>query len=256
PETVRQVWQAQGIYELLEREYDQILVYGSRHLFDVVSAYKLSPKVAAKVRYCGYVARTGLHGVPDVQVAPSGLPVVLVTVGGGGDGYALVDAYLEALRRIPQNTVHSIVVPGPLMPPDQYQTLARIAAQRPDIQIIPYTTELVGLLHMADLVVAMGGYNTTAEILAARKPAILVPRSTPRMEQWLRATTLSQLGLVWMIQPEEDLVDRLVELVPGAVAGDRPPGKQWDTVDLGGVHRVAEVLEEMLHPGASTEVSL
>jgi hypothetical protein len=59
-----------------------------------------------------------------------------------------------------------------------------------------------------------------------------------------------------MIQPEEDLVDRLVELVPAAVAGDRPPGKQWDTVDLGGVHRVAEVLEEMLHPGAGTEVSL
>ncbi|MBU2809322.1 hypothetical protein HF285_13950 [Acidithiobacillus ferrooxidans F221] len=256
PETVRQVWQAQGIYELLEREYDQILVYGSRHLFDVASAYKLSPKVAAKVRYCGYVARTGLHGVPDVLMAPSGLPVVLVTVGGGGDGYALIDAYLEALRRIPQNTVHSIVVPGPLMPPDQYQTLAGIAAQRQDIQIIPYTTELVGLLHIADLVVAMGGYNTTAEILAARKSAILVPRSTPRMEQWLRATTLSQLGLVWMIQPEEDLVDRLVELVPAAVAGDRPPGKPWDTVDLGGVHRVAEALEEMLHPGASTEVSL
>ncbi|AEM47169.1 Glycosyltransferase 28 domain-containing protein [Acidithiobacillus ferrivorans SS3] len=256
PETVRQIWQTQGIYELLETEYDQILVYGSRHLFDVVSAYKLSPRVAAKVRYCGYVARTGLHGVADVPVAPSGLPVVLVTVGGGGDGYALIDAYLEALRRIPQNTVHSIVVPGPLMPPDQYQSLAGIAAQRPDIRIIPYTTELVELLHMADLVVAMGGYNTTAEILAARKPAILVPRSTPRMEQWLRATMLSQLGLVWVIQPEEDLVGRLVELVPAAVAGDRPPGKQWDTVDLGGVHRVGEVLEEMLHSGTSTGISI
>ncbi len=249
PETVRQIWQAQGIYALLETEYDQILVYGSRHLFDVVDAYHLSPNVAAKVRYCGYVARTGAQ---DVPVARSEVPVVLVTVGGGGDGYALIEAYLEALHRIPPNTAHSIIVPGPLMPADQYQTLVELAAQRADIQIIPYTTELVALLHTADLVVAMGGYNTTAEILAARKPAILVPRSTPRMEQWLRATMLSQLGLVWVISPEEDLVHRLATLVPAAVAGARPPGNRWDTVDLGGVHRIGEALEEMLHPGTVT----
>ncbi len=36
-------------------------------------------------------------------------------------------------------------------------------------------------------VVAMGGYNTFCEILSFDKRAIIVPRTAPRMEQYIRA---------------------------------------------------------------------
>ena len=36
-------------------------------------------------------------------------------------------------------------------------------------------------------VVAMGGYNTFCEILSFGKPALIVPRTAPRQEQYLRA---------------------------------------------------------------------
>ena len=38
----------------------------------------------------------------------------------------------------------------------------------------------------------MGGYNTIAEILAARVPALIVPREHPRLEQTIRAQRLAR----------------------------------------------------------------
>ena len=45
----------------------------------------------------------------------------------------------------------------------------------------------------------MGGYNTFCEILSFGKPALLVPRTVPRLEQYLRAERAHALGLVRML---------------------------------------------------------
>ncbi len=250
-ETVRSLWREQNIYQLLETAYDHILIYGSRHLFDLVHEYDIPDSVAAKIRYCGYIARNDSKVISTAgrfqeASAVSDRPVILVTAGGGGDGYPLLSAYLRALDNIPHDVAQSIIVAGPLMAIEERRALELAAAQRPDVRMIFYTTELTELIRSADLVVTMAGYNTTAEILVAKKPAILVPRGAPRMEQRLRATLLSNLGLAWAIQPEEDLVTRLAELVQAALAGARPPRNDWNAVDLGGVHRVGSALDELL----------
>lgn len=244
PQVVRALWREQDIYRVLDEAYDRILVYGSRHFFDAVWAYGFSPPVADKVRFCGYIARPVPAGPARID-ADAGVPTVLVTVGGGGDGYPVASAYLYALRQIPA-PIRSLIVPGPLMSAEERGQLEAIAERCPGAEIITYTTELLDLIQAADLVVAMGGYNTTAEILAARKPAILVPRPAPRAEQRLRATLLACLGLVWVVQPEEDLSARLTELVPLALANTQTTHESWQQVDLGGVYRVGDMLEELL----------
>lgn len=250
PEVVRSLWQEQNIYQLLDNAYDHILVYGSRHLFDLVREYEIPDCIAAKTHYCGYIARTiKTISTPDSwpsNVSHAARPVVLVTAGGGGDGYPLLSAYLRALNNLPQGVAQSILVPGPLMAPDEQRTLSAAAAQRSDVRVVLFTTDLLELIQRADLVVSMAGYNTTAEILVAKKPAILVPRGAPRMEQRLRATLLHKLGLAWAILPEEDLVTRLTQLVRDALAGAKPPGHHWNSVDLGGVHRVGSALDKLL----------
>ena len=250
PEAVRSLWREQNIYQLLETAYDQILVYGCRHLFDSVRAYDFPAAVAAKTRYCGYIARndSNVPAVNRLRMAPpaSGRPVILVTVGGGGDGYPLLSAYLRALDCIPHDVAQSIIVPGPLMAIEERRALELAAVQRPDVHMIFFSTGLVELIRSADLVVAMGGYNTIVEILVAKKPAILVPRGAPRMEQRMRAKLMSNLGLAWVIQPEENLITRLAELIQGALAGARPLCNCWNAVDLEGVHRVGNVLDDLL----------
>jgi predicted glycosyltransferase len=51
-------------------------------------------------------------------------------------------------------------------------------------------------------VVAMGGYNTFCEILSFDKPALILPRTAPRLEQFIRARRAAELGLVAMLSDE------------------------------------------------------
>jgi predicted glycosyltransferase len=45
----------------------------------------------------------------------------------------------------------------------------------------------------------MGGYNTFCEILSFDKRAVIVPRTQPRMEQYIRAKRAEELGLSSML---------------------------------------------------------
>src|SRR5262249_14233003 len=156
----------------------------------------------------GHVARVQPQRVAnDFPSRPARAKTVLVTVGGGGDGYPLIDAYLQALAHLDQMPAHSIIVSGPLMPENQQHMLEIAAARRQGVVFTRSTTDMSSLLAQADLIVTMAGYNSTVEILAAQKPAILVPRAAPRAEQRLRATLLEKMGMVWAVRPEDDIVD-------------------------------------------------
>ena len=252
PAIVQKIWREQEIYPLLEQAYDDIFVYGSRALFDVAEGYGMSPALGARVRYCGHVvaapaahARSTGQDLPCWNLdRPQGRPVVLVTAGGGGDGFFLMDAYLRALEHLPLGSVHSVVVTGPLMPGGESDALRQRAASRSDVELVDYTTDLVPSLRAADLVVAMAGYNTSAEIVALRKRAILVPRAAPRAEQRMRASLLAKLGAVWSVEPDADLVEKLAALIPTALASPPPLESVHALIDLNGAERIAQYLLE------------
>jgi predicted glycosyltransferase len=50
----------------------------------------------------------------------------------------------------------------------------------------------------------MGGYNTFCEILSLDKPALIVPRTRPRLEQCIRAVEAERRGLVRMLREDAD----------------------------------------------------
>jgi predicted glycosyltransferase len=62
-------------------------------------------------------------------------------------------------------------------------------------------------MRRASGVVAMGGYNTFCEILSLDKPALIVPRRTPRLEQTIRAVAADRLALVSMLSDENGVRD-------------------------------------------------
>jgi predicted glycosyltransferase len=56
----------------------------------------------------------------------------------------------------------------------------------------------------------MGGYNTFCEILSFDKPALIVPRTTPRLEQFIRAQRAAELGLVAMLTDDRGRDPRIM----------------------------------------------
>lgn len=238
---VRHAWTQEGIYSILERAYHLILVYGSQGLYDTVAEYALPPTVAQRVRFCGYLDRlteaspqgvamhAGLRATAlRRELAPYADRLVVLTAGGGGDGFPLMHAYLLGLGRLEKPAFTSVLVPGPLMDANELSMLRELAATLPvgTVCIEPFLPNPLPLLAAADLVVSMAGYNTVCELLALRQRALLVPRVTPRQEQLVRATLLAQRGLVHMLHPEHLTPQRLLDLVLHSLVQPRPRAEQ------------------------------
>jgi predicted glycosyltransferase len=207
PEATIAQWHRENYYTLATTRYDQVWIVGCAEIFDAPRAYQFPAALSGKTRFMGYIRRgMGLQHPTAIrrslQMAPDER-LILVTPGGGGDGYRLVDAYLnaEAQLRSTQRLV-SLVIGGPEMPsPQKRELLARIHAH-PQRHWLDFTDDLASYMTAADVVVSMGGYNTVGEILSLQRRALVVPRAHPVEEQWIRARRMAELGLFTAIHPD------------------------------------------------------
>src|SRR5260370_11977680 len=85
-------------------------------------------------------------------------PLVLVTAGGGGDGMALLEAYVQALRLEPAGWT-SLMAPGPFMPDAQRRWLETLCRVLPAVIIRPFEHDVPSLLHPADAPMPIHGFN-------------------------------------------------------------------------------------------------
>jgi len=197
PTTLRTEWKRKKVLPALRDLYDEIWVYGMPEICDPLAGTGVSQAIRDKVRYTGYLRRE----LPTEAPAHSPLakidgPYILVTPGGGGDGEEMVDWVLSAYETDPGIPYPALLVFGPFMPSEiQADFLARCDAL-PRVEAITFDAHMEGLMDGAVGVVAMGGYNTFCEILSFDKPALIVPRTVPRMEQYIRAARAQELGLV------------------------------------------------------------
>ena len=106
---------------------------------------------------------------------------------------------LAAYEYDPGSLPQAVLVFGPFMMPDRQAAFAARAARLPNVRTLTFDAHLEGLIVRAGGIVAMGGYNTFCEILSFDKPALIVPRTTPRLEQYIRAQRAAELGLVAML---------------------------------------------------------
>ena len=105
PITVQREWARAQNQDAVRRYYDAVWVYGDPTVYDPVREYAFAPDVAAKVRYTGYldqrarlkfVRHDGRGPAAALGLSPGWLALCLV--GGGQDGAALAEAFVEAAR--------------------------------------------------------------------------------------------------------------------------------------------------------------
>lgn len=206
PTAVQRDWRRADNEGAIRHYYDAVWIYGDPQVYDLRQEYGFAPDVVAKMQPLGYFnQRDRLHKIDQPwqkTVAQWGLPprFVLGAVGGGQDGKTLAIAFAQ----MPFTAdLPGVLLTGPFLPEATRQTLAAIAQQNPHLTLLPYCPEPTILMAAAERVIAMGGYNTTCEILSFQKPALIIPRIKPRQEQWLRATRLQQLGFVDVLHPDQ-----------------------------------------------------
>ena len=236
PDVIRQVWNDLGVYEQLGY-YDAVLIYGCREIYDVESAYRLSPH-AQQVIYCNYVGPDG-HAGPPVQ--PSAEPSVLVMGGGGVDVFPLAQAVLKALSVLRQKMpVRALILTGPNMPSSQRDVLRAQSYSYP-IVVQDRVDDAIPLLRDADAVVTMGGYNSVCEVLGNRKKALVVPRSGPSAEQRIRSQLFSQRRLVRTLDLDDLRPENLAQEL-GRLLTENDVPDPANIPPLDGAQRAAELL--------------
>lgn len=200
PRALEPEWQRKNVLPALRELYDEIWVYGLPQICDPLEGISLPIRVRQKMIYTGYLKReVPAWGAPPRLPEITNRPFLLVTTGGGGDGEALIEWVLRAYEQDPLLPYPALLVLGPFMQPERQAEFMDRAARLKRVDCITFHSNLEALLARAAAVVAMGGYNTFCEVLSLDKRALLVPRTAPRLEQFIRTSRAAKLGLVAML---------------------------------------------------------
>ena len=243
-------WKRKHVLPALDHLFDEIWVYGMPQICDPLEGVDVSQSVRAKMRYTGYLRRE-LPAVPGLETQSElarADPYVLVTTGGGGDGDEVIDWVIRAYEAAPDLSPKAVFVLGPFMQPDLRVGFQDRVARIPGLEAITFDARIEALINGAVGLVGMGGYNTFCEVLSFDKPAILVPRTKPRMEQFLRAERAEKLRLVRMLPNDAARDPMEMAAAIRALPRQTLPSAAMIPGMLDGLDTVNARLHEMLGP--------
>lgn len=239
PERTRHSLHESQSFDLIERYYDEVWIYGVPELFDHLGEYAYPEHIAAKAHYCGYLRRP-----TEEQSKQNRTPRVLVTTGGGADGATVVEAYLAGLVDLPRRlALRTKIIFGPQMPKADRQALLDRYGHLRDVKFRDFKSDLTKEYAKADVVVSMAGYNTVCELLSSGKRAVLVPREQPVQEQLIRARKLAAMDIFALVEQSKLTPALLMQAVMQALtteSTDKP------AVDLDGLPRIRSRVQTLL----------
>lgn len=204
PKVAIREWESSNNDAIIEKYFDEVWVYGDPNLYDCRAEYRFVNSTLDRIRFTGYLDQKSRCGSAALA-SRSKQPLALCVVGGGQDGVGLAKAFVEG--GVPKGW-RAAVITGPFMPMADKQQLIQAAIERcpaggEPMKIIDQLVEADDYVSQADRVVAMGGYNTVMAVLSFRKPALIVPRTRPRAEQWIRAERLAAANLITALHPSD-----------------------------------------------------
>ncbi len=237
-------WRRNDVMAKIDQLYDNVWVYGPPDFHDPLTGLDVPPSLRRKMTFVGFLQRKAW--TKRTTSLPKRDGYILVTTGGGGDGYDLVRDVINAYQADPTLTEKALIVLGPYMPGEQRTELLKAAEPHDCLEVIEFDNRMEDLIANARAIVAMGGYNTYCEILSFDKPALIIPRMVPRQEQLIRAMRATELGLVAMLHPDHSSDGlRLSAAIKELLLRD-PPSVTAPDYRLEGLPNLSAIVQEYL----------
>jgi len=248
-ETVKKDWREKKVYDHLEKLYSEIWIYGIQDFYDPIDEYEISDAISRKIHFTGYIPRKipGKDAVNKIKKElglKSPEKLVVVTTGGGGDGYRVMDTYLATLESFSnQPPFKSVLITGPFMPKEERRDIFK-RARRLGVRTYHFYRQMEKIFSAADIVVSMGGYNTLCEILGQGTISLVIPRETPRQEQIIRARAFHRQNLVDYISWSGFSADRLGQKLFDLLENPKPYHEAISRFRLTGIETMQQRLRE------------
>jgi predicted glycosyltransferase len=217
-------------------DFDAVLVHGDAGFIPFDVAFPAAPQIADRLHYTGYV--TAPPPLPEADM-PAG--EVLVSVGGGAAGRALLAAAFDARRQGCLGDRAWRILAGASLSDHEFARL-RLEAS-PGVAVERFRRDFAALLRRCHVSVSQAGYNTVLDILAARTRAVLVPFAAEReTEQLLRAEQVAARGAAIVVR-ESDLSPVTLAVAIESAAAREPP---TIAIDTDGARRAAAIIADLI----------
>lgn len=252
PEVTTKVWENHGYYKAIQSLYDLVFVLGQPEVFNPAEEYRFPASVREKMRFCGYIKREDRHKSRDMVRKELQLhneeKLILVTPGGGEDGYHILETYISALECMPVDYhIRSLIICGPGLPQPQKKQIDQASAKYPHVMVHEFTDDMMSYMNAADVVISMGGYNTICEILSLKKRAIVIPRVKPVEEQWMRAERMARLGLFKAIHPDHLTPQGLLHALEDELNSKNGNPAFSPKLDLDALPRITQYVSDLMY---------
>ncbi|UWQ41985.1 glycosyltransferase [Leisingera aquaemixtae] len=219
---------------VIARHYDAVLVHSDPTATRLEASWPVSPMLAGRLRYTGYVAPPAAGSHPKL----AGRGEVLVSAGGGSVGTPLYRAALEAARQMP-DTPWRLLVGGS----DAGARIAEFAKAGSPALLGPARKDFRQMLSHAAASVSMCGYNTALDLLQAGTPAVLIPFDAGNeTEQGLRAASLAPLNGIEVVKTADLTPEALCAAVKAAM---QAPPRLAGGFRFDGAARSVEIAAEL-----------
>ena len=222
--------------------FDGVLVHGDRSFLPLEASWPVSPALAERLHYTGYMAPPPVPA--PARAGGEGAGEVIVSGGGSAAALPLFRLCLEAARLGDASRRWRILV-GKGVAESDFAALRQSAS--PNVTVERARADFPALLARSALSISQAGYNTVLDLVAAGRPAIVVPFDDgAETEQAIRAEAMEKAGLARCLRlsgPEPARPADLVAAVTAALATDAPARP---AIDLDGAGRVAGLLRRLL----------
>ena len=252
PASLAPEWRRKRAVPALRDLYDEIWIYGLPQIWEPLAEISLPKSVRQKMTYTGYLPRSVSPELPD-RSSPdiTKRPYLLVTTGGGGDGEELIEWVLRTYESDEMLPFPALLVLGPFMRPERQADFMERAGRLGRVEAITFDPHLEILEQNAAGVVSMGGYNTFCEILSMDKRAIMVPRTVPRREQYIRVARAHELGMVRMLVDDDRRDVRAMADALRALPRQKRPSETVVPGLLEGLINVNRLIEPWIRPAGA-----
>ena len=223
--------------ERIAAMFDAVLVHGDADFLPLERSWPMGEGLAAKLRYTGYLA----DDRPVGAVHENGE----IIVSGGGSAAALpLFACAVAAARLDRSGRQWRLLAGRGVADTDLALLAAEAHEK--VVIERARPDFPALLAGCAGSISQAGYNTVLDLVAARRPAIVVPFDAGNeTEQTVRAEAMERAGLARCFRLSGDFVADAVALADavGAALGSEPSDLR---IDRDGAARSAAIVRELL----------
>lgn len=139
----------------------------------VLCAFPQSQFFRAQIEVVGNPVRAGLEAIPTVSQGDHSRPVHLLVLGGSRGALALNEIVPKALALLPESGRPQVIH----QTGEKTLAVAQAVYQQAGVsaQVVPFIDDMIAAYAQADLVIARAGALTVSELMAAARPALLVP---------------------------------------------------------------------------------